>query len=179
MMRMVRSFMYKHPRRDRGLAKVMAILAPIALLLMVALVPIHVGSRAAVAAVGPLAVDGTIYSSSGAIVAGASVVVTILDGTNVRVVMPTTSDINGFYAVSVDPSFWSTGNTILVGATKGSDFGENSTVADEGTPFATIDVHLGISTIPELGGPATVALTVTAIGMLVVFFARRRGSSSP
>jgi hypothetical protein len=180
MVRMVRTFMHKHPRRDRGLAKVMAILAPIALLLMVALVPIHVGSRAAVAApTGPLAVDGIIYSSGGLPVVGATVIVTIFDGVTVRVVMPTSSDVNGFYAVSVDMAFWSTGNTILVGAQKGSDVGENSTVADEGFPFATIDVHLGVSGIPELGGPATTALTVSAIGMMVVFYARRRRSYSP
>jgi hypothetical protein len=157
----------------------MAILAPIALLLMVALVPIHVGSRASMAATGPLPVDGTIYSSGGVAVAGADVVVTILDGMNVRVNLPTTSDVNGFYQVSVDPGFWDTGNTIRVSAAKGSDVGENSTVADEDFPFATIDVHLGVSPIPELGGSAMVALTVSATGMLVVFFARRRGSSSP
>jgi hypothetical protein len=157
----------------------MAILAPIALLLMVALVPVHIGSRAVTAAAGPLAVDGVIYSSGGINVTGATVIVTILDGTTVRVVMPTTSDANGFYAVSVAPTLWSTGNTILVGATKGSDVGENSTVADEDNPFATIDVHFGMSAIPEFGGPAMTALTVSAIGMMVVVYARRRGSYSP
>jgi hypothetical protein len=178
MIRMVRSFMHKHPRHEGGLTSVMAILAPVALLLMVALVPVHIASRAAIAATGPLVVDGTIYSSGGLLVVGAAVIVTILDGTTVRVIMPTTSDVNGFYTVSVDQSFWSTGNTIAVGATKGSDVGENSTFADEGYPFATIDVHLGGS-IPELGGPAMVALTVSASGILVVFFARRRGPYSP
>ena len=172
--------MYKHPRRDRGLTSVMAILAPIALLLMVALVPIHIGSHAAVAATGPLVVDGIVYSSGGNPVANADVQVTVLDGINLRVVMPTTSDVNGFYTVTVDRAFWDAGNTISVSATDGTNIGSNSTVVTDPDAFGvTVDVHLGATGIPELGGPATVALTVAAIGMLVVFFARRRGPSSP
>ena len=171
--------MHKHPRRDRGLTSVMAILAPIALLLMVALVPIHIGSRASMAATGPLAVSGIIYSPGGTPVVSATVIVTILDGTNVRVVLPTTSDTNGFYTVTVSNSLWDTGNTIAVGAQKDSDVGENSTVADELDPFPTVDVHLGTAPIPELGGSAITALTVSAIGMMVVFYARRRRSYSP
>jgi hypothetical protein len=155
----------------------MAILAPIALLLMVALVPIHIGSRASMAAVGPLAVDGIIYSSGGIPVVGATVVVSIFDGLTFRAAsLPFTSDSNGFYAVSFGGSEWDIGNRIVVVATHGSDIGQNETVAD--FDFQTIDVHLG-TVIPELGGPVTTALTVSAIGMMVVFYARRRRPESP
>jgi hypothetical protein len=176
MVRMVRTFMHKHPRRERGLVSVMAIIAPIALFLMVALVPIHVASRASIAATGPLIVDGYVYSSTGVPVSGADVVVSIFDGTTHRwTEPPNTTDISGFYTVTVDPGQWDLGNTIVVGATKGTDVGENQTIAD--FEFQTIDVHFG-TVIPELGGPAVTVLTVSAIGIMVVFCARRRGHES-
>jgi len=169
--------MHKHPRRDKGLASVMAILAPVALLLMVAVVPIHVGSRATIAApIGPLIVDGTVYSSAGSVVNGATVVVTIYNGTTYRGVQSTTSDPSGFYTVTFGNSEWDIGYTVFVAATKGSDSGLNSTVVS--FDFETIDVKLG-TVIPELGGPAMTALTVSAIGMMVVVYARRRRSYSP
>jgi len=179
MVRMVRSFMHKHPRRDRGLTNVMAILAPIALLLMVAIVPVHVGSRASVAAPsGPLIIDGTVNSSAGSPVVGADVVVTILDGATVKATQSFTSVVYGFYTVTFAYGDWDYGNTILVVATYGSDVGQNSTIAS--FDFQTIDVKLGtVIGIPELGGPAMTALTVSAIGMMVVFYARRRRSESP
>jgi hypothetical protein len=175
---MVRTFMHKHPRRDKGLASVMAILAPIALLLMVAIVPIHIGSRATIAAppIGPLIVDGTVYSSAGGVVDGAAVVVTIYNGTTYRGVQSTTSDPSGFYTVTFANSEWDIGYKVFVAATKGSDSGLNSTFVS--FDFETIDVKLG-TVIPELGGPAMTALTVSAIGMMVVVYARRRGSYSP
>lgn len=171
--------MHKHPRREKGLTSVMAILGPIALLLMVALVPIHVGSGASTAGVGPLLVSGTVNSSAGSPVNGAAVVVTVLDGVTVRIFMPTTSDINGFYAVSVDPNKWDVGNTIEVVATYNSVVGQNSSVITDPDAFGmTIDVKIG-TVIPELGGPVTIALAVSAIGAMVVFYSRRRGSESP
>lgn len=174
--------MHKHPRRDRGLASVMAMLAPIALLLMVAIVPIHIGSRSSMAALpsGPLVVDGNVSSSTGSPVSGANVVVTVKNGSTVIIILPTTSDSNGFYTVTVDHGFWGVGYTILVEAAKGSDVGQNSTEITDPDAFGmTVDVKLGTTGIPELGGPAMTALTVSAIGMMVVFFARRSRSLSP
>ncbi len=179
MKRMVKTFMYKHPRRESGLAIKMAMLAPVVLLLMVAVVPLHVGSRASVAAIGPLAVSGTVYSATGTPVVGANVVVTIWNGGTLRATQLTTSISSpaGFYEVTFSNSEWDTGNTIQVAAEFNSATGLNSTVADEiGNPFPTIDVHLG-TVVPELAGPVTTVLTVSAIGIMVMLLARRRGPS--
>lgn len=173
--------MYKHPRRDKGLASVMAILAPIALLLMVALVPIHVGSHAVTAnlPVGPLIVDGYVNSSAGVPVNLATVHVTVWNGTTQTANLPNTSDSSGFYMVTVSPGLWDVGFLIVVWATNGIDVGQNSTVVIDPLAFGmTIDVKLGTIAIPEFGSPAMTALTVSAIGIMVVFYARRRGSIS-
>ncbi len=178
MIRMVKTFMHRPQRRNRGLMSLMAILPPVVLILMVALVPPYVGSRASVAAIGPLVVSGTVMDSGGAPVVGASVVVTILNGVTPRAILPTTSVAAGFYTVSFGNGDWDTGNTIFVAASFNSQVGENSTIADEADPFPIIDVHLGSTVIPELGGPATTILAVSGIGMLVVVYARRRGSGA-
>jgi hypothetical protein len=102
--------------------------------------------------------------------------VTIYNGTTYRGVQSTTSDPTGFYTVTFGNSEWDIGYTVFVAATKGSDSGLNSTVVS--FDFETIDVKLG-TVIPELGGPAMTALTVSAIGMMVVVYARRRRSYSP
>jgi hypothetical protein len=177
MVRMVRTFMHKHPRRETGLVSVMAIIAPIALLMMVALVPIHVASRASIAATGPLTVDGIVYSSTGVLVSGASVVVSIWNGTTLRWTEPSTStDISGFYSVAIAPGNWDLGNRAVVAASKGIESGANQTVID--FDFQTVDVHFG-TVIPELGGTATTVLAVSAIGMMVVFYSRRHRQESP
>jgi hypothetical protein len=176
MKRMVRTFMHKHPRRDRGFVSVMAILAPIGLLLMVMLMPSHVGSRASIAATGPLVVDGHVYTATDGPVSSADVTVTVFNGMVQRATQSTITDSAGFYTVTIDHSQWDSGNTLVVNATKGVDTGQNSTTID--FEFMTVDVKFG-TVVPELGGPAVTALTVCAIGMMVVLYARRSRSTPP
>jgi len=175
MVRMVRTFMYKHPRREHGLVSVFAVLMPIAIFFAATLAPVNLGSKAVIAATGPLIVDGTIYSSTGTKVPGASVNVSISNGATLRSWQTTSSDVNGFYTVTFGNSDWDVGNTITVSAVKGLSSGQNSTTAVD-TVEMTIDVHFG-AVIPEFGGPA-LALVLAGVAVPIVLLARRRGTGS-
>jgi len=170
--------MHKHPRRDRGFASVMAILSPVCLLLIVAIVPIHVGSRASVAAVGPLAVYGWVnYTAAGGPVDGANVVVTIYNGLIPGATQTVATDSSGVYFLTFAPSDYNVGNTVNVNASKGVYYSNVSVVILDEFP---LDINLNFSTqIPELGGTAMILLTVSAVGMMVVVYARKRRSEAP
>lgn len=176
MVRMVRSFMYGRPRRDRKMPKALAILVPLAVVMTMFLVPLPTESRATISATGPLIVYGTVNSTGGGAVVGATVTVTILNGIVVRTTQSTTSVAAGFYTLTIDPTLWDIGNTIVVDASFSSAVGQNSTTAIGSLEH--IDVKLG-SAIPELGGTATSVLAVCSIGMLVVLYSRKRRLSGP
>ncbi len=170
MVRMVKTFMYKHPRREHGLGSVLAVLVPIAIFFVAALAPMNLGSKAVMAATGPLIVDGHIYSETDALVSGASVTVSVYNGATLRSSQATTSDGSGFYTVTFGNSDWDLGNTIRVTASKLTSSGQNETTATDS--FMTIDVHFG-TVIPELGGP-TLVLALGGVALPIVVLTHRQ-----
>ena len=169
---LMRSFMYGHPRRRGGGRLAIAVVLVSLLLLAIALMlRSTIVLRAGTAASAPLIVTGTIYDSSGNLVEGADVNVTVI-----RSILPWPSQTyvsieGGFYVVTFDMTDWQIGDTVKVVASFGGENGENQTTADS-SPLE-INVTL-VAAIPELHDTASVMLTVGAMAALVILVARRR-----
>lgn len=166
----MRSFRYRHPCRDRRRGGHLALLA---LSVLVFFIPSLVGVQVATAAgIGPKIVDGHVYDSSLAPVAGASVEVKIMSGPTVRETQTDTTDSLGFYTVSFDPNNWDVGDTITTTATKGADSGSASTTANDSV-FQTLDATLGAA-IPEFSQGGVVLVVGSVIVLMLVGAGRRR-----
>jgi hypothetical protein len=134
-------------------------------------------SAPAAAADFPLTVEGYVYDPVGSLVEGATVTITIVETSKVRV---TTTDSAGYYTTSLDEfaaSEYNLGDTIRVVASKNSEIEQNETVVDQVTVdsgSAEVDVHF-IYAIPEFGSLTGTVVAMSAIALVgAALFARRR-----
>ena len=188
----VKSFMYKHPVGGHDMKHGIAVLTVMVMVLGLPISAIVLNNPSSANAsvtppkgsqaddgqmtvsqqsVFPKIVDGTVRDLVGTPIGGASVTVTMMNGTTVTGTQTYTTVLDGFYTVTFQPAEWNAGYTITVSVTKGPEIGWNSTAADS-EPFQTVDVTLGV-VIPEISGLTVVGVPLFVAALAAIFFRRR------
>jgi len=162
-----------HGMRARGLFTILGVFVALLLIALSLKASTQESNWVLAQATGLKPVAGYIYMADGTTpAAGATVVVTMWNGTTLRSTLTTTSDSTGLYAVTFGfgSASWEVGDLIVVGATLGFEVGEANAVADS-SPIQYINVVVGTA-IPEFGAP--IALVTAAVAIVVLAAIRRR-----
>ncbi len=155
---------------DCSVSKIRRTLAIVAV--FTALVFVSLMSMSGPAAAGPLnlTVYGWVYDSGGLPIEGADVVVQVQAG--VFHSEASTTDVDGFYQVEFDLSYWNIGDTIRTTATYNTEQEFEEEIADaDGT--LQIDVNFAFA-IPEFGSFPGVIIATVLVGSVALMSMRRR-----
>jgi len=119
-------------------------------------------------------VNGYVYDSGKAPVAGASVTVKVFNGPTLTDTETTTSLSNGLYSVTIGPNLWDAGYTITIDASKDTMTGSNQTTCNLEEP-QYLNVTL-TTVIPEFNDLAPVVGGMLVIAAVLATLSRRRSA---
>ena len=154
---------------DKRNKRLLTILALELVLLTMVGMTFDSASRPAVSGIGNYTVVGYITDSTGTLVEGADVAVTIVQ-TSTTLHCVTGSD--GFYQVEFSESEWNDNDDITVIATFGGQATETG-VCDQDTTFSQIDVQFTFE-IPEFGSAMGSVVVIAALAVVAVVFVWKR-----
>lgn len=121
---------------------------------------------------GPYLVDGTVTDSAGRPINGANVVVVMMDGTTLVDTVAGTTDVNGFYTLTLATNLWVPGFNVTSTATFNSvQVSDNTTVGVD--PFATIDLQYPFE-IPQFGSILGFVAAAALVGVVAVAFLAKK-----